>query len=70
MAKLVSVEPLKRERIKLVVFVDLDPIPGAFYDKQNARKHVEAILRNCINHYNPKAFVLEYPELIEPSPED
>ena len=45
--------PLKRKRIKLVVEVDLDPIPGGMYSRESARVAVQAILNDRIKHYNP-----------------
>lgn len=44
---------MKRKRIKLVVWVDLDPIPGSFHTPESAKKNVEAILKDYIPHYNP-----------------
>jgi hypothetical protein len=40
-------------RIKLEVYVDLDPIPGEFHSKESARNVVDNILRQNIGHYNP-----------------
>lgn len=45
---------MKGERIKLVVYVDLDPIPGAFHTKESAREIVEGTLKQRIEHYNPQ----------------
>ena len=43
----------EKKRIKLELYVDLDPIPGAFHTKEDAAKRAEAILRSSINHYSP-----------------
>lgn len=42
-----------RQRVKLEVYVDLDPIPGAFHSKESARNFVDGILKANIPHYNP-----------------
>lgn len=41
------------ERIKLEVYVDLDPIPGPFHSKESARNVVYGILTTAIPHYRP-----------------
>ena len=43
----------EKKRIKLELYVDLDPFPGAFHTKEDAAKWVESIMRSLINHYNP-----------------
>lgn len=40
-------------RIKLEVYVDLDPTPGTFHSKESARTVIAAMLTNNIPHYNP-----------------
>ena len=45
------------ERIMLEVYVDLDPIPGEFHSKENARMVVQQILRERIPHYHPNVDV-------------
>lgn len=47
-------------RIKLAVYVDLDPVPGTFSTANSARAAVEAILKNQIEHYNPGVWVDHY----------
>lgn len=42
-----------KKRIKLVLWVDLDPIPGAFHTPESAKECCESILKNSIPHYNP-----------------
>jgi len=44
---------MKRKRIKLVVWVDLDPVPGTFHTPESAKENVQAILKSSIPHYNP-----------------
>lgn len=44
---------MQRERVSLIVVVDLDPVPGAFHDVASARYHVESILKGSIPHYDP-----------------
>jgi len=49
----------ERERIQLAVFVDLDPMPGAFHTKEDAAQWVEAMLLTRIPHYNPVVVQIE-----------
>lgn len=44
---------MERKRIKLEVYVDLDPVPGTFHSKESARNVVANILNERIPHYNP-----------------
>ncbi len=46
-------------RIKLEVYVDLDPFPGAFHTKEDARNRINAMLQDRIPHYNP---TVNYPQ--------
>lgn len=41
------------DRVKLDVYVDLDPVPGAFHSKESARNIIAHMLRERIGHYNP-----------------
>lgn len=50
-------------KVALVVYVDLDRIPGAFYTLESARENVEGILKETIGHYNP--MVMEAPPSIQ-----
>lgn len=40
-------------RVKLEVWVNLDPVPGNFHSKESAANNVRNILRDAIPHYNP-----------------
>lgn len=42
-----------KQRVALLVYVDLDPVPGAFHTERSARDNVAGILDNQIGHYNP-----------------
>ena len=44
---------MERTRIKLDVYVDLDPVPGTFHTKESAQNVVRNILNGAISHYNP-----------------
>lgn len=44
---------MKRTRVRLDVWIDLDPIPGAFHTKENAAHHVRNMLTNAVSHYHP-----------------
>lgn len=41
-------------RVPLIVWVDLDAVPGAFHTQESAQQNVQAILTNSIPHYNPE----------------
>jgi hypothetical protein len=44
---------VERKRINLVVEVDLDPMPGAFYTPESAQRILQNYLLQAIGHYNP-----------------
>jgi len=44
---------MARKRIKVVVELDLDYIPGEMYSRESARKTVQAILDRQLPHYDP-----------------
>lgn len=46
-------------RIKIIVEVNLDDVPGAFHTPENATAIVGAILKSQISHYNPTATLAE-----------
>lgn len=46
-------------RIRLLVEVDLDPIPGAMHSPESAQRIVENALKNVIPHYNPTAQLMD-----------
>lgn len=50
---------MERERIKLEVYVDLDPVPGTFHSKESAQNTVRNILNSAIPHYNPTVNLAE-----------
>ena len=42
-----------RKRVRLEVYVSLDPTPGAFHTERDAAQIVERILMERIGHYSP-----------------
>lgn len=44
-------------RVPVIVYLDLDPVPGSFHDQESAREHIEDALKQVIPHYHPKAYV-------------
>lgn len=50
---------MERTRIKLTVYVDLDPVPGTFHTKESAQNAVRNILNGSIPHYNPLVSIAE-----------
>lgn len=41
------------KRVALLVYVDLDPVPGPFHTEDSALNNLRGILEDQINHYNP-----------------
>lgn len=50
----------ERTRIKLAVYVDLDPFPGVFHSAESARNVIATCLGTQIAHYNPLVSIEEY----------
>lgn len=44
---------MKKTRVQLEVWVDLDPVPGSFDTSRDAAKKIEEILQTSIPHYAP-----------------
>lgn len=44
---------MKRTRKAFIVYVDLDPVPGAFHTQESAQMHLSWMLREALAHYNP-----------------
>lgn len=51
---------MNRTRIHLGVFVDLDPVPGAFHTADDARNRVANILGKAIPWYKPHVSIESY----------
>lgn len=57
-----------RKRVAIVVYVDLDPTPGAFNTEESALNNIRGILENVIPYYNPTtAFA---PDSLQPVADD
>lgn len=48
---------MHRERIKLAVYVDLDPVPGTHHTGADARYWLNNLLHHSIPHYNPEVLL-------------
>lgn len=44
---------MDRTRIKLSVYVDLDPTPGQFHSAESARNTIYSMLQSTVGHYDP-----------------
>lgn len=44
---------MERNRVRLLVEVDLDPMPGAMHTKQSAEESIFSVLYRSFPHYNP-----------------
>lgn len=53
-----------KQRTALLVYVDLDPVPGAFHTERSARDNLAGLLDNAIGHYNP--IVAYAPDSVQP----
>jgi hypothetical protein len=51
---------MERTRIKLAVYVDLDPVPGNFHSADSARNAIANMLDARIPHYNPMVSIESY----------
>ena len=49
---------MSTERVALLVYVSLDPMPGAFHTKESARNVVHGVLDERLGHYNPNVEIL------------
>lgn len=44
---------MDRNRVTLIVEVDLDPVPGLFHTAKSAQETVQSMLDASMPHYNP-----------------
>ena len=51
---------MKRTRVKLAVYVDLDPLPGGFHTAESAQHNIRALLDHQILHYKPTVSIESY----------
>jgi hypothetical protein len=51
---------MERKRVKLAVYVDLDPVPGTFHSAESAQNTVRRLLKQSIPHYNPLVSIESY----------
>lgn len=51
---------MKRTRIKLAIYVDLDPTPGIFHSAESAAAQIRNDLMRMIPHYNPLVSIESY----------
>lgn len=59
---------MERKRIKLAVYVDLDPTPGSFHSADSARNHIGSLLHLSVGHYNPLVSIEEYDTSVPTGP--
>lgn len=48
---------MERINVRLVVTVNLDPVPGVFHSIESARQCVQNILNESISHYDPRVYI-------------
>ena len=44
---------MERQRKAYVVYVDLDPMPGAMHTQESGQNIISSVLSDRIGHYNP-----------------
>lgn len=47
---------MEREKIKLLVEIELDPIPGAMHTPESAVMIIDRILFNLLGPYKPRVY--------------
>lgn len=57
---------MERTRVKLAVYVDLDPVPGTFHSADSARNSISSILLQTIPHYEPMVSIESYDTSADP----
>lgn len=50
---------MERTRVKLAVYVDLDPVPGTMHTAESAEQVIGGMLNRSIPHYNPSVLFEE-----------
>lgn len=46
-------DTVNRQRVNINVAVDLDPVPGTFYDAEDHVRHIQRMLDDAYPHYHP-----------------
>lgn len=54
---------MQRKRVRILVEMDLDPVPGAYNTPEDCAERVQAHLKRITPHYHPTA---TFVEVIEP----
>jgi hypothetical protein len=44
---------MEKIRKAYIVYVDLDPVPGAMHSKESAQHYIRMVLINSLGNYNP-----------------
>lgn len=52
---------MERERVQLIVLIDLDPVPGAMHTEESARQVIESTLLTRLGHYHPNVLIDDQP---------
>lgn len=48
---------MNRERIALIIFVDLDPVPGEFNTRESWKRQLQGAMNGMVSHYHPQVEV-------------
>lgn len=59
---------MNRKRVALVVYVDLDPIPGALHTPESAQSYVSSTLKEFFGPYDPGVIIA--PSHMQPGTEE
>lgn len=48
---------MERIRVKLIVCIDLDPVPGMMHTAESAEQVISGLLERTIPHYHPEVSI-------------
>lgn len=48
---------MNRKRIALLIFVDLDGVPGEFNTRESWKRQIQGLLTHAVSHYHPQVEV-------------
>lgn len=57
---------MRKDRVALLVYVDLAGVPGTMHTEESAREVTDYILNGQISHYNPSVQIA--PKELQPPP--
>lgn len=55
---------MERTRVKMAVYIDLDPVPGTMHTPESAASVLQNMLNTAVGHYNPHVQIIS-PEMVK-----